>query len=346
MNTPPVPLVRASAVLPFIRFLDEAGAPVERYLVAANLPPCIVERPEDLLSLHQALTFVDRAAAGERVERLGFLTGERTEIAQLGAMGRIIQRSMTLWCALTTVAETINLYSSGDRIWLVQDNNAVLFCHAFVFPNAPGARHGNLYTIMLMIKLIRLAMGKSWWPREIRMPKVEMAHRKFYGAHFPTDVVFHDSEVYAIVVERPLFALAMADTERPHARLLDDTAFLRSTAPAPDLGGSVRQAIGPLLPSGYPDIRLVANIAGLSVRTLQRRLDKDGRSYARLVDQVRFETAMRLLRDDRVKLIDIAFELGYSDPANFTRAFRRWTGVSPSAYRRLANTGMNPPNSR
>ncbi len=147
---------------------------------------------------------------------------------------------------------------------------------------------------------------------------------------------------FAIVLERPFLARAMAETEGRRDLLSDDTAFLQSTAPAPDLGGSVRQAIAPLLPSGYPDIRLVADIAGLSVRTLQRRLDNEGSSYARLVEQVRFETAVRLLHDDRVKLINLALELGYFDPANFTRAFRRWTSASPSEYRRLANTAITP----
>jgi len=65
-----------------------------------------------------------------------------------------------------------------------------------------------------------------------------------------------------------------------------------------------------------------------------RRLALEGDSYLRLVEQARFETAAQRLRDDRAKLIDIAYDLGYTDAANFTRAFRRWTGMGPRAFRR------------
>ncbi len=96
----------------------------------------------------------------------------------------------------------------------------------------------------------------------------------------------------------------------------------------------MRQAIGGLLCDGYPTIQVTAEAVGLSVRTLQRRLSREGENYHHLADAARLETGMRLLRDTDAKLIDIAWELGYSDPANFTRAFRRWTGMPPRAFRR------------
>ncbi len=93
----------------------------------------------------------------------------------------------------------------------------------------------------------------------------------------------------------------------------------------------MRQAIGGLICDGYPTIHVTAEAVGLSVRTLQRRLADEGESYHHLADAVRLEAGLRLLRDTDAKLIDIAWELGYADPANFSRAFRRWTGMSPRA---------------
>ena len=71
------------------------------------------------------------------------------------------------------------------------------------------------------------------------------------------------------------------------------------------------------------------------MRTLQRRLAEAGESYHHLVDAVRFDTGSRLLQNGNVKLVDIAFELDYSDAANFTRAFKRWAGIPPRTFRRL-----------
>jgi len=61
--------------------------------------------------------------------------------------------------------------------------------------------------------------------------------------------------------------------------------------------------------------------------------------FVRLVDEARFQAASRLLRDPSIRIIDISVELGYKDSANFTRAFRRWAGVPPLAFRRAAQLG-------
>jgi len=79
----------------------------------------------------------------------------------------------------------------------------------------------------------------------------------------------------------------------------------------------------------------VARAARCSVRTVQRRLRGAGLTYSGLLDEVRLEIAARMLGEAGRKVRDIAFDLGYSDQANFTRAFRRWAGAPPSEYRRL-----------
>jgi AraC-like DNA-binding protein len=85
-----------------------------------------------------------------------------------------------------------------------------------------------------------------------------------------------------------------------------------------------------------PRIRAASAALGMSVRTLQRRLAAHGLTFAGLVDASRREAAACLLVETRAKVIDIALHLGYSDHGHFTRAFRRWTGLTPRAYRRRA----------
>ena len=107
--------------------------------------------------------------------------------------------------------------------------------------------------------------------------------------------------------------------------------------PAPTLNSLdlLRQELPYLLRNGYPPADRVAESAGMSIRSFQRRLANDQLSYSLLVDQARFETAICLLQDPNLKLIEIALELGYNDAANFTRAFKRWTGMPPSQFRHL-----------
>jgi AraC-like DNA-binding protein len=100
-------------------------------------------------------------------------------------------------------------------------------------------------------------------------------------------------------------------------------------------GDIVQRVLEALLALGpFANVQAVAAALGTSVRTLQRRLAEQGRSVERLVESSRLTTARRLLDGTDAKVVDIAFDLGYSDHAHFTRAFRRWTGLSPAAYRR------------
>jgi AraC-like DNA-binding protein len=86
----------------------------------------------------------------------------------------------------------------------------------------------------------------------------------------------------------------------------------------------------------FPTAAEAAALLGLSERSLRRALSAEQESYRGLLDAVRLEKAMELLRDSRVPIEHVAQKLGYSEPAAFIHAFRRWTGSSPAAFRRSA----------
>jgi AraC-like DNA-binding protein len=100
-----------------------------------------------------------------------------------------------------------------------------------------------------------------------------------------------------------------------------------------DFAGRVR---GALVGAGgpFPTLEQVARTLHVSPRTLKRRLAERGTSFSELLDELRRDRALLLLRSSDVSLDAVAERLGYSDVANFTRAFRRWTGTTPGAFRR------------
>jgi AraC-like DNA-binding protein len=108
---------------------------------------------------------------------------------------------------------------------------------------------------------------------------------------------------------------------------------------ADDFHQRVRHVVGLLLAGGPIDVRRVAGLVRTSARTLQRRLHRIGLTYAEVVAQARLETARKMLDDPGKKIGDVARTLGYSDGAHFTRAFQRWTGLTPTDFRRRAETG-------
>jgi AraC-like DNA-binding protein len=96
----------------------------------------------------------------------------------------------------------------------------------------------------------------------------------------------------------------------------------------------VRSVIGQLTRSGTPSLARAASMMGTSSRSLQRHLAGRRLTYSELVESVRKEAALAMLRTTALPVQEIAARLGYRTPGSFARAFARWTGASPRAYRR------------
>jgi AraC-like DNA-binding protein len=105
----------------------------------------------------------------------------------------------------------------------------------------------------------------------------------------------------------------------------------------------VRMAVANALVRGRPTIGAIARAVHASPRTLQRRLRQQGTSYAKLVDSVRRERTESLVTTGRLSITEIAFLAGFTDLGGFRRAFRRWTGVTPSRARAGEGRRAPPP---
>ena len=96
---------------------------------------------------------------------------------------------------------------------------------------------------------------------------------------------------------------------------------------------ALQRSLVPFIGDGSPDVSFAAELCRVSVLTLQRRLGAAGVTYSGLVDRARFDAAAARLVGSDERMIDVALDLGYRDPGSFTRAFRRWTGLTPRAFR-------------
>ena len=144
------------------------------------------------------------------------------------------------------------------------------------------------------------------------------------------------SRVSALVFDRKLLSTPLRLNQFARVGAGDEEyRSLVATAPAADFPTSISQLALMSFADRQAQIGWIASAAGLSVRTLQRRLAEFGVDYSALIDQVRFDYAQSLLRDPARNLIDIAYDLGYTDASSFTRAFRRWTGATPTIFRKL-----------
>ena len=331
-----VPLVRQVAIVPAVSFLTKLGAPVRRHLARANLPTCPAEAPESLVPLHQACQFLGLAARAEGIDDLGVLVGGQLGIESLGAYGRVIAHSLTIHDGLQATFSLISAYNSGLAVWVERPGDEVRYCQRYVDGLEAGRSEAVHLGLTNTIAYCQLAGGSDWRPIRVQLATGPVDLARHCSALADVPVSFNQSctslTFSRSFLSQPLRRFDRAVREKPLARELDK---LMNTAPATDFVGQMQQVLDEMLDRYVPSIQLAAAVTGLSVRTLQRRLREHGWTFRRLLQDVRFQGAQHLMGDPDMELTEVARRLGYSDPANFTRAFHRWCGVGPSEFRRL-----------
>lgn len=184
-----------------------------------------------------------------------------------------------------------------------------------------------------LVSLCRVSCGESFAPLSLELVRRQPPCAAEFYALFRAPIRF-GAERDAMVfrrddVERPLPTANRALARHNERIVADYLARLDDD----NFSDRVRIRLVESLPSGGVDAADVARALNVSVRTLQRRLADEGTTYSGLLDQARRELAVRFIGEQRMPVKEATYVLGFSEPANFSRAFKRWTGVSPSDFR-------------
>ena len=326
-----IALTRVATLSPFCRVLREGGIEVGRCLERSGIPPEILQAPERFVPLRRGAEFVQQIAQREGILSFGFIVGSKTTLAELGEFGRTINRSITLRDALERFIRALPMADTGARAWTeeVPERDSLRFCFRQDVDIANNIVDG--YTLAVVIGIIRMAVGPDWCPAHVRVHAHPREARRIESL---ADARIQPVAGYG-AVEIPRDLLAMPFHAQPSVPNGEANDWNRTPQTlVEELTVTIQNGFG----ARVPDLVEAAQLAGMSVRTLQRRLKKEGYLFRELVDELRFKKAGALLADSSLPVAEIAWHLGYPDAANFTHAFRRWTGESPSASRiRLAS---------
>ena len=214
----------------------------------------------------------------------------------------------------------------GDHAW---------FCHGPVTGVEKYQTQHELYALMIIIQVIQLALGTEWLPDQVRLQSHDDSGARVNDYLLNTNIEFGAAVTAArfpkIKLTSPLKKPGSITT------IAADNYISGNVSNFPeDPIQSLKELITAYtLEIKNPTIDVAADVTGVSKRTLQRYLSNRATSYNRLVDEVKYEIALPLLQDSSTSITDIARTLGYSNIAHFSRAFKRITGVSPRAYRKL-----------
>ncbi len=328
----PIALKRASELIQITDALERHGFSPERILGQADLPMWHYCDPDDPIPAHHISALMDRASRSLGDPNLGLLVGADSSLATLGSFGRLVASSLTINHAFETSRRLFCQLCSDADIWLTEVGDEIWCCGRRTGPLEAGGHQMGQYALIRLIDHVRLAAGPSWQPAKVSLRTLEPPEPALREALGDPEIRVGQTFT-GFAFPRTLLAkpLLRNGTPAPHGQ--DAEARLQRMMPAAGFVDTLRQLVGTLLKGEPPRIETMAEITGLSVRTLQRHLSKNGLSHSELVDQARYQAATQLLEDTDIRITDIAMELQYTDSANFTRAFKRWAGVTPREYR-------------
>jgi AraC-like DNA-binding protein len=320
-----IPLVRARYVHAFAAVLDRIGAPTGRLLDRVRLSGQVLVDGEMIIPAHQAWAFIGSAARHEGIDDFGLQAGF-VSIEAFGEFSRWLLQAPNLNHALERFCHLARHEYSRANFYVSRRKGSVSFCRGPIDGSDVERKHVELLVLTMMIATVRLVAGPDWRPPWIFVQTEDRrgvdAHERLLSPnlHFGNRIT---------TFEIPSYLLPR--------RLPDRAVSFNSGSYDPldhDIVNALRHVIANMPTDDARGIAHVAGAVGMRPRTLQRRLSEANTTFSALVEEVRMTAAMAMLEDNTVRLCDIASQLGYTDQANFTRAFRRWTGVSPRTYRR------------
>jgi AraC-like DNA-binding protein len=305
----------------------------EQALAHAGLTRAMLSDPARRLAVEQHHALFDALAEGERPDiAFHMRTSASMACEDFGTVGLTMRSAPTLRRAIERLDRYARLFNPYSLFAFSEDENEGWWTNTR--PAASdGARLSNEAALGTFVALWRDANGANLAPVRVQFMHPPVGSVTALEAHFRCPVS-HGAEIDAIILHR-------ADLDRPNRvgdRHIWD--FLRNhleeslgTTGNDQIDREVVIHVANTLSEGVPRLEDVARHLGIGGRTLQRRLSELGHSYQSLVDEARREVALRLVAEGRHSLIEIAFLTGFAEQSSFTRAFKRWSGKTPRAFR-------------
>jgi AraC-like DNA-binding protein len=328
-RTPAVPAIYAAQLLQLVARWHIAP---RELLSGSELSAAELEQSQARISPVALWELIERALSLTNEPGLGFYYGLQLKLSSHGSVGFAAMTSATLRESLHIAERFLSLRAPFLSLRLVEEGDSAALELSSLYAAETQLMFVTEALFTALIQMARSVLGRSLqgsFELSYTQPKyfADFAHLwpgpvQFASAHnrirFARGLLDESLQMADPVAARQ----ALSECERELSALLDNRSLVASVR----LQLSSRER-------GYPSLTELSRQRHVSERTLKRRLAEQGTSYQKLVDGLRRERALSLLENEAHSVDQVAALLGYSDAANFNRAFRRWLGESPSSWR-------------
>lgn len=328
-------VVLAAAAYGAVDFITARGGDPERVAAVAGVDLKQLEIPTDPVDLRGYCGLFEEAARQTGEDNFGLWYGQQFEPHMLGLIGFIALASPTLGEAVKNLAHYFPLHQSGTRTRLFTHDGLLHLEYQILDGRIVNRRQDAELTMGMFANLFRHCLGRNWVPEEVHLehaaPQAPEEHEHAFHAPIffgrgSNRLVFRNDQL-----ERPMPG---ADPQLLSLLRATLTRVAQTTQLAfkDRLTGEIRMHLA----AGEVKFTDIAAALRMSQSALLRRLEDENIGFAKLVEQVRREQARAYLAQRHIAVSEIALLLGYSEISAFSRAFKRWEGVSPNQYRAVA----------
>lgn len=327
--------VRVAVAWRLPAILAEFGVDPRDALDAASLPASLFDDPENRIDYPAFGQLILECERLTRCDHIVMLISQQTRLVNFGLAGQYALCGATAGEGLQNLIDHFNLHSSASIISLITTGDFARFVYAIAAPDMTVTRPFQLGAMTIVVNILQDLCGPGLRPAVVTFAGSAPSNLRPLHQHFRAPLRF-DSEESAVIFERRWLDRALPPID-PDVRTQVESQIRSEQAHALEIfPTTVRLMLRKQLLTGECSMDRVAALLGMHRRTVDRHLQRHGVHYGELLESVQQDVARQLLLDTHLQVQQVAEALHFSSAANFATAFRRWTGMTPSEYRRAA----------
>ena len=325
-------LTRIGGAVALPAIFHDLGADFAALLARLDLNPKIFAEPENVVPFLMLANLLEQSALATRCDHIGLLVGQGSSAATLGYLGLLVENSPNLRTALDNLIRYFHVHD-GRGVPLLEVSKGTVSLGYAVFDNSiPGVAEMVDATIATLFNTVRRLCGPAWQALEIALSRSRPRNTRPYDNFFSAPLRF-GAEHGLIVFSSDWLTQPVNDANPLIKNLVEERMEALDAQSGKGLEARLRRFLRTLVLTRRCSLETVSEFFHLEPRTLARRLEQEDIKFRELVDEARYEVARHLLADTSLAMTHVAAMLDYSEASAFSRAFRRWSGKTPVAWR-------------
>ncbi len=322
--------------------LREFGLDPDPLIRETGLDPQLFEDSTSVIPFAALARLYTLSVARTRCPHFGLLVGRRATIRSMDLVGRRMQHSETVGEALAGFVSNLSVQDRAVVATLTVAEGMAMLTYAVYQSGMESAEQVTDAALAVTVNVLRTLCGSDWHPAEVLVPRAVPAETLPYRHHFGAPVRFSQESAILVFPAEDLKRRITGADPLLRGLLEERIRQMRAAGAESAFSDDIRRLLRTQLMRARCSVEGIAELLAMHRRTLSRRLKGRGMSYRGIKNEIRFEIARQLLEDTEVPLGEIAAALGYSEAGAFTRAFRRWSGQTPTAWRADGGTRPTP----